>query len=72
MMANTQGVRDDKLRELIEIAEAAGWRTERGGGTHVKFFTPEDKYVTSCSTTSVGSRTYYIVRGKLRRAGLQC
>lgn len=71
-MSNTQGVRDDKLRELIVTAELAGFRTERGGGTHVKFFTPLGRYVTSCTTTKTCGRTYYEVRAKLRRAGLVC
>ena len=71
-MSNTQGVRDDKLRELITIAEGNGWRTERSGGAHVRFFTPEGRYVTSCTTTKTCGKTYYEVRSKLRRAGLVC
>lgn len=69
---STRGVRDDKLRELIRCAESAGWTTDRGGGTHVRFFTVEGRYVTSCTTTHTSGRTYYEVRAKLRRAGLVC
>lgn len=71
-MSNTQGVRDDKLRELITLAEGADWRTERSCGAHVRFFTPEGRYVTSCTTTKTSGRSYYEVRAKLRRAGLEC
>ena len=66
-----RGIHDDKLRGLVSQAQERGWRVEIGGGTHVKFYTPEGKYVTSCTTTSTGSRTYLEVRSKLRRAGLE-
>jgi len=66
-----KGVRDDKLRELIALVQERGWRVEIGGGTHVKFYTPLGRYVTSCTTTYTGARSYYEVRSKLRRAGLE-
>lgn len=66
-----KGIRDDKLRELISIAKEKGWSVAIGGGTHVKFFSPSGNYVTSCTTTYTSSRSYYEVRSKLRRAGLQ-
>lgn len=65
-----KGIRDDKLRELVRIAKERGWTVEIGGGTHVKFTTPEGKYVTSCTTTYTSPRSYLEVRSKLRRAGL--
>lgn len=71
-MSNTQGIQDDKLRELVRVAEAAGFTTERSGSAHVKFFTPQGRYVTSCTTTKTCGKSYYEVRSKLRRAGLVC
>jgi len=64
-------MRDDKLRQLVDIAREAGFRVEIGGGTHVKFFDPSGHYVTSCTTTYTSSRSFYEVRAKLRRAGLR-
>jgi len=65
-----RGVRDDKLRELIQKARDAKWNVEVGGSTHVKFVDPNGKYITSCTTTKTSPNTYYILRSKLRRAGL--
>lgn len=66
-----KGIRDDKLRELVALCREQGWTVEIGGGTHVKFVTPEGRYVTSCTTTHTSQNTYLVVRAKLRRAGLR-
>jgi len=71
-MSNTQGVRDDKLRELIRIAEESGWRTTRSGSAHIHFYTPEGRFVAWCTTTKASPGAYYNTRAKLRRAGLEC
>jgi len=66
------GIKDDKLRELVRAAKAVGWTTSLGGGGHLRFFTPDGRYITSCTTTPTSERTYYNTRARLRRAGLDC
>lgn len=63
---------DDKLRELARAATDHGWILRYAGSGHIRFFTPEGKYVTSCTTTKTSERTYYNTRSRLRRAGLDC
>lgn len=66
-----RGIRDDKLRELVDLAKESGFCAVIGGSMHIKLFAPDGHYVTSCTTTYTSSRSYYEVRSKLRRAGLK-
>lgn len=66
-----KGIRDDKLRELVDLAKEADLCAVIGGSMHVKLYAPDGHYVTSCTTTYTSSRSYYEVCSKLRRAGLK-
>jgi predicted RNA binding protein YcfA (HicA-like mRNA interferase family) len=57
-----------EAKALIKAAEKAGWRTERGGGGHVKIYPPTGPIITAGN--SGGKRGSKNLRADLRRAGL--
>jgi len=63
-----RGIRSGLMRDLVDIAVAAGWRTEEGG-KHLKVFPPDGPPIV-ISKTQAGRRSELNTRAMFRRAGL--
>lgn len=59
---------DGMFRDMIATIVEQGWRVERSKNNHYKFISPEGKVVFSSGSPS-DWRTYYNLRGQLRRNG---
>jgi len=60
----------NRVKRLVEIAEAAGWRVEATGGNHLRWYGPEGHLIHSATTPS-DWRAERNIASRLRRCGLE-
>lgn len=66
---NPAGFRSKGLRDLFLLAQAAGWRVQKGG-SHVLVFPANGSRPIALSTTAFDGKVVDIAASQLRRAGL--
>ena len=59
-----------ELRDLIRLAETAGWTVEQTRNSHLRFLSPDGEHIIVCGTTESDHRAIRNTRARLRRAGL--
>ena len=60
-----------ELRELIRVAEAAGWRAQHTRGGHIRLLGPDGQLLIVPSTPNRGRRSPANTKALMRRHGIE-